>query len=160
MIIEQKTYTHKVKLSTLRLLEKNDFNYLKTEKLTCVSRSTLKKWQIQYGTEVFSGKSPAEVALKEIDAELTRNDIKVIRMYYLIRIMILDRIMQLVPDETRLDPRISTFKSITEEISVFDPNDNKEDRTSNFIAILNHKIQLQDHESQFNTNKTDVSCTG
>jgi hypothetical protein len=34
MKVAQKEYTHQVKLSSLRLLEKNDFNFLKTEKLT------------------------------------------------------------------------------------------------------------------------------
>jgi len=67
MNVKQKKYTYKVKVSTLRILEKNDFNYLRTEKLTGVSRSTIKKWQVQYGEEVFTGVSPNEQALKEVD---------------------------------------------------------------------------------------------
>ena len=101
MIIQQKKYTHKVKLNTLRLLEKNDFNYLRTEKLTGVSRSTLKKWEAQFGAEVFSNKSPKEIALKEVGIEMKRNDIKVIKKYYNIRYQLLDRIMELIPGKAR-----------------------------------------------------------
>jgi hypothetical protein len=66
MRAKQERYTPKERISTLRLLEKNNFNYLKTEKLSGVSRTTIKRWEKQYGAEVFSGKSTAELALKEL----------------------------------------------------------------------------------------------
>jgi hypothetical protein len=120
MNMNQKKYTHKIKLSTLRLLEKNDFNYLRTEKLTGVSRSTLKKWEAQFGAEVFSNKSPKEIALIEVGIEMKRNDEVIIRKYYTLRNQILDRIIELVPNTTKLDPLVSTLKSISEELTLFD----------------------------------------
>jgi hypothetical protein len=147
MKIEQKKYTHKVKVSTLRLLEKNDFNYLKTEKLTGVSRSTIKKWESQFGPEVFSGKSPGEVALKEVDILMKRNDVVIIKKYYTIRKQILDRILELIPSETRLDPLVSTLKSIIEEITVMDEMGKDGKNTStNFIQIINEQLKYMDHE--------------
>lgn len=126
MKIEQKKYTQKVKISTLRLLEKNDFNYLKTEKLTKVCRSTIKRWEAQLGDVVYSGKSPSEIALVEVDIEMKRNDIKIIKQYYQIRSELLDRIQQLIPIEKRLEPLISALKSISLEFTVFDEINKKE----------------------------------
>jgi hypothetical protein len=147
MKIEQKKYTQKVKLSTLRLLEKNDFNYLKTEKLTGVSRSTIKKWKAQFGSEVFTGKSPAEVALKEVDTLMKRNDVVIIKKYYFIRKQILDRIMELVPTESKLDPLVSTLKSITEEITIMDGMDKNGNNTpTNYIQLINEQLKYMDHE--------------
>lgn len=147
MAIKQKKYTHKVKISTLRLLEKNDFNYLKTEKLTGVSRSTIKKWETQFGSEVFSGKSPVEVALKEVDMLMKRNDVAIIKKYYTIRKQILDRIMELIPTETRLDPLVSTLKGITGEITIMDEMDkNGKNTPTNFIQVINEQLKYMQHE--------------
>lgn len=55
MKIEQKKYSSSMKVSTLRILQRNDFNYLKTEKATGVSRSTIKKWQDKLGASVLAG---------------------------------------------------------------------------------------------------------
>jgi predicted transcriptional regulator len=146
MKIEQKKYTYKVKLSTLRILEKNDFNYLKTEKLTGVSRASIKKWEAQYGNEVFSATSPKEVALQEVDAEIKRNDVKVIKKFYNIRYQLLDRIEELIPNETKLEPLVNTLKNISAELAVFDELGLKDPRSipDNFIEIINKQIKAQE----------------
>jgi len=142
MKIDQKKYKHKVKLSTLRLLEKNDFNYLRTQKLTGVSRSTIKKWEKQFGAEVFSGKSPIEVALKEVDAEMKRNDIQIVRKYYNIRNQILDRIAELVPNETKMEVLSNVLKNISAEITVFDELEKAEgNQMGNILQIMMEKIE-------------------
>jgi predicted transcriptional regulator len=145
MDVKQKKYSYKVKLSTLRILEKNDFNYLRTEKQTGISRSTFKKWEGEYGAEVFSGKSPKEVALKEVDAEIKRNDVKVIKKYYNIRYQLLDRIRELIPNETKLEPLVNTLKNISGEIAVFDELDNKGTGaiSKNFLEIIENQFKAQ-----------------
>jgi transcriptional regulator with XRE-family HTH domain len=144
MSVKQKKYTHKVKLSTLRILEKNDYNYLKTEKHTGVSRSTIKKWEAAYGVEVFSGASPTEVALQEVDLEMKRNDEVIIRKYYTLRNEILDRIAELIPNEQRLDPLVGTLKSITEEIKMFDEMAQKNAQPSGQNILQTIITQIQD----------------
>jgi len=139
MNVKQKKYTYKVKVSTLRILEKNDFNYLRTEKLTGVSRSTIKKWQVQYGEEVFTGVSPNEQALKEVDIQMKINDETIIRKYYTIRNQILERLQELIPSETKLEPLINALKSISLEFAVFDEINKKEKESTNgniFQTIL------------------------
>lgn len=130
MKIEQKKYTQKVKISTLRLLEKNDFNYLKTEKLTKVGRSTIKRWEAQLGDVVYSGKSPSEIALVEVDIEMKRNDIKIIKQYYQIRRELLERIQHLIPIEKKLEPLITALKNISLELAFLDEISKKEQDSS------------------------------
>lgn len=139
MNVKQKKYTYKVKVSTLRILEKNDFNYLRTEKLTGVSRSTIKKWQAQYGEKVFTGISPTEQVLKEVDVQMKINDETIIRKYYTIRNQILDRLQELIPNETKLEPLINALKSIALEFAVFDEINKKEKESTSgdiFQTIL------------------------
>lgn len=150
MKIEQKRYTRKSKVSTLRILEKNDFNYLKTEILTGVCRSTIKKWEASYGEEVFSGISPNELALQEVDLEMKRNDKHIIKKYYLIRRQLLDRIQELIPGEIKLEPLINALKSISVEIIDFDGMSRKEEETScgNFFQdLLRQSIGPTVHEN-------------
>lgn len=139
MKTKQRKYTYKLKISTLRILEKNDFNYLRTEKLTGVSRSTIKKWQAQYGEKVFTGISPTEQVLKEVDVQMKINDETIIRKYYTIRNQILDRLQELIPNETKLEPLINALKSIALEFAVFDELNKKEEESTNgniFKTIL------------------------
>ena len=146
MKIEQKKYTYKVKVGTLRILEKNDFNYLKTEKLSGVSRSTIKKWKAQYGEKVFTGISPNEQALKEVDIQMKINDESIIRKYYTIRNQILDRLQELIPSETKLEPLINALKSISLEFAVFDEINNKEQgsTTVNIMQTILKNIEKGD----------------
>ncbi len=147
MIVNQKKYTHTAKLSTLRILDKNDFNYLKTQKLSGVSPSTIKKWEKKYGTEVLSWRSPAEMALKEVNIKMKRNDVASTKEYYTIRTQILKRILELIPTEKRLDPIVSTLKGITEEITIIDEMDNEGNKIPiNFIQVITEHLKHMDHE--------------
>jgi hypothetical protein len=142
MNVNQKKYTHKVKVSTLRILEKNGFNYLRTEKITGVSRSTIKKWEAQYGAEVFSGKSPVKVAFKKIDVEMKRNDLKIIKQYYDARRLTLARINELVPDENRLESLGNLLRTIFSEITLLNDQEKKELKPeTNVLPIINQKIE-------------------
>jgi len=157
MKIAQKKYTYKSKVSTLRLLEKNDFNYLKTEKLTGVSRSTIKKWKAQYGEEVFTGASPTEQALKEVDVQMKINDELIIRKYYTLRNQIIDRLQELIPSETKLEPLINALKGISCELTVFDEMTKKEvesKRGTVFQTILDNieKMEMEKRNSNADQN--------
>jgi len=143
MTREKKQYTKASKIGTLRILEKNDFNYLQTQKLTGVSRSTIKNWEKELGAEVFSGISPVEQVLKEVDAEMKINDRKVIKKYYIIRNQLLDRIKDLIPNENKLEPLVNALKSISQDIGLFNELDNKEFGSTNrsFLEIFNMQIK-------------------
>jgi transcriptional regulator with XRE-family HTH domain len=159
MKIQQKKYSQKAKLSALRLLEKNDFNYLKTAKLTGVNRSTLKKWEAQYGAEVFSGISPTEQALQEVDAEMKINDRKIIRKYYNIRNQLLDRIQELISHENKLEPLVKALMSISRDLGLIEELEKKEQPESvhsSFLEIYNMQVKamgkadLSPHEEDYN----------
>jgi len=146
MKIAQKKYTYKSKVSTLRLLEKNDFSFLKTEKLTGVSRSTIKRWQILYGEKAFIGISTTEQALKEVDIQMKINDEIIIKKYNTIRNQILERIQELIPSVTKLEPLINALKSISMELAVFDEIDKSEHSTTkgNIFQTILKKIENVD----------------
>jgi len=163
MRAKQERYTPNVRISTLRILEKNNFNYLKTEKLTGVSRSTIKKWEKQCGAEVFSGKSPAEVALRAVDVKMVINDSKIIKKYYIIRNQLLDRIQDLIPNENKLEPLVNALKSISQELGLFNELEKKEPESVNrsFLEIFNMQVKamgetnLSPHEEDYNENESD-----
>jgi len=157
MKTKQTRYTPKVRISTLRLLEKNDFNFLRTEKLTGVSRSTIKKWKAQYGEEVFTGASPTEQALKEVDVQMKINDELIIRKYYTLRNQIIDRLQELIPSETKLEPLINALKGISCELTVFDEMTKKEvesKRGTVFQTILDNieKMEMEKRNSNADQN--------
>lgn len=137
MKIAQKKYTKSVKLSTLRILQKNDFNYLKTEKSTGVSRASIKKWENDLGAEVFSGKSPAEEALAEIDAEMKHNDINIIRNLYTLRKGTLHRVMQIAEQETKLESLLNVLKFASAELEKFSVLEKTEPNSpKDFVAYV------------------------
>lgn len=148
MKTRQEQYRPEVRISTLKILERNNFNYLKSSKLTGISRSTIKHWEKQYGAETFSKESPVAKALRQVDVVMKRNDEKILKQYYTIRQQILDRILELIPEEKRLDPLVSTLKNITEEISLIDELDKKEEGTSplNYFQILTEQLKHMAHE--------------
>jgi hypothetical protein len=137
MKIAQKKYTESMKLSTLRILQKNDYNYLKSEKLTGVSRKTIKKWEISLGAELLSGKSPAEEALAVIDAEMTLNDINIIRNLYLLRKGTLQKVMQIAEQETKLESLLNVLKFASAELEKFSILEKSEPlTTTDFVAYI------------------------
>jgi hypothetical protein len=148
MAKERKQYTKASKIGTLRILEKNDFNYLQTQNLTGVSRSTIKNWEKELGAEVFSGMTPTEKALKEVDAEMTKQDKKIMQKYFNLRMQILNRIALLVPHETRLDPLINTLKAISEELDLMDKEGENGSNTTGFIKIITDQLQLKKQEGK------------
>lgn len=148
MTIQQKRYTEKAKITALRLLQKNDYNFLKTEKLTGINRVTLKKWSSQYGNDVFSADSPIEQALQQVDAEMIRNDQKVIQRYFNLRMQILNRIALLVPNETRLDPLINSLKAITDELEWMSDKNETSSGTRDFIKIITDQLKIKKQEGQ------------
>jgi len=145
---EKKQYTKATKIGTLRILEKNDFNYLQTQKITGVSRSTIKAWEKELGVEVFSGKSPTEKALQQVDAEMIKNDQKVIQRYFNLRMQILNRIALLVPNETRLDPLINSLKAITDELEWMSDKNETSSGTRDFIKIITDQLKIKKQEGQ------------
>jgi hypothetical protein len=155
MKIAQKKYTHSVKLSTLRILQKNDFNYLKTEKSTGVSRSTIKKWQNNLGPKVFSGKSPSEEALAKIDAEMQFNDISIIRSLYTLRKGTLLRVVAIAEKETKLESLLNVLKYVSGELQKFNDCEKTEPDTAiDYVAYIT-KIMFGSKEDQIRTNDLD-----
>ncbi|MBN1180840.1 MAG: hypothetical protein JXB49_01035 [Bacteroidales bacterium] len=147
---KQERHTTKERISALRILEKNNFNYLRTQKMTGISRSTIKKWEQKYGAEVFSGRSPAEQALEEVDTEMKRNDVKIIKKYFDLRNKSLDRISELIPDETKIETLSNLLKSISTEITVFDEYEKTEDNKGmNFIEFFNERMKELDQQNQY-----------
>lgn len=155
MKIAQNKYTHSVKLSTLRILQKNDFNYLKTEKSTGVSRSTIKKWSSKLGSEIFSGKSPAEEALAKIDAEMQYNDISIIRSLYTLRKGTLLRVVAIAEKETKLESLLRVLQFASGELQKFSELDKPEaDSATNFVEYIT-KIMLENQNEQSSNDFTE-----
>lgn len=128
-------YTEKVK--TLRILESQSFNYLKTSQLTKIARPTLRRWEKMYGTDVFKGKSPTEEALAEIDAEMKHNDINIIRNLYTLRKGTLHRVMRMAEQETRLESLLNVLKFASAELEKFSVIEKAEpDTTTDFVAYI------------------------
>jgi hypothetical protein len=76
--MEQKRYSYTSKIATLRLLEQNEYSFLKTEKVTGIRRQTIKVWANKFGADVFTGNSPFDQALEEVERELKQNNLKTI----------------------------------------------------------------------------------
>jgi hypothetical protein len=137
--IAQIKYTYSEKVSILKILERNDYNLLKTERTCGISRPTLRRWKEQLGPMVFTGVSPIEEALQRVEIQMKVNDETIIRKYYMIRNQILDRIQELIPSETKLEPLINALKSISLELVVFDEEAKKEQASTSvdiFQTIL------------------------
>jgi hypothetical protein len=130
-------YTYEEKVKTLRILESNSFNYLKTSHQTIIARPTLARWVQLYGKEVFKGKSPTEEALVEIDAEMKNNDIHVIRNLYLLRKRTLQRVMVIAEKETRLDSLLKVLAYTSDELDKFSEGEKGEqDSTTDYVAYI------------------------
>jgi histidyl-tRNA synthetase len=97
--MNQKRYIYRVKVLTLRILEQNDFIFLKTEKETGISRQTIKVWSEMYGADVFTNKSPIEVALELIDEELIQTELKALDSISTSKLQILEQISKLIDSE-------------------------------------------------------------
>ncbi len=100
----------------------------------------------ELGHAVFKGDSPAVAALKEVDAEMKRNDVEAIKKYYNIRMHILDRISTLVSNENRLDHLTGTLKSITEELAALDAIDRSQSNSDDpisYIKIVTDQLQAR-----------------
>lgn len=142
-------YTYSEKVSILKILERNDYNLLKTERTCGISRPTLRRWKEQLGPMVFTSVSPIEEALQQVEIQMKINDESIIRKYYTIRNQILDRLQKLIPNETKLEPLINALKSISLEFAVFDEINKKEKESTSgdiFQTILknieNRKINI------------------
>jgi hypothetical protein len=140
MKINQKKYTHSSKMATLKILQKNDFNYLKTEKATGVNRSTLKKWEKQFGVEAFSGKSPTEQALEEITCEMKYQDMAVIRNLFQLRMLSLKNIMTLAETEKRIDPLINLLKFVAIELEKYNTWEKEETKNIDFFKMITDSL--------------------
>jgi hypothetical protein len=112
--MNQKRYTRRAKILTLRILEQNDFIFLKTEKVTGIRRQTIKTWVDLYGHEVFSGKSPSEQALEMIDRELTQNNIHLIHSLSTGLLSLTDRITKITVDEKNIVKLAKALKLLNE----------------------------------------------
>jgi hypothetical protein len=141
-------YTYSDKVKALRMLEKNTFNYLKTSRQTQIARPTLRKWERLYGKEVFKGKSLAEEALVEIDAE--HNDVNIIRHLYVIRKSILQRVGLLAESETKLEALVNLMRYVSFEIEkISEMGSPGNDSTVDYIAIIaNQLVENQKVKSQ------------
>lgn len=102
------------KVTTLRILERNDFIFLKTEKLTGIRRQTIKVWAEVYGPDVFSGTSPLEQALELVEKELKQNDLKTINSCMSVMIVTLRRMMELAQSENNILKLAKALKLLSE----------------------------------------------
>lgn len=118
MKTEQEGYTSKSRIRALRIFDYNNFNYLRTEKLTGIFRFALNKREAQYSKEVFIRKSPAELALKAVDTEMGKNDIKIIKSFYYTRQLKRDFILGLVPKENKLEILAKVLKVVSAEMTL------------------------------------------
>jgi len=114
--MNQKRYTYQAKILTLRILEQNDFIFLRTEKMTGIRRQTIKVWAEIYGNEVFSGKSPVEQALEVIDRELKQNDLEILITASTALMVTMQRIITIVDSEKNL-VRLAKVLKILHEIT-------------------------------------------
>jgi hypothetical protein len=136
-----KLYSHHQKITSLRLLESNNFNFLRTSKETKIARRTLHTWEKLYGKEVFSGKNPTEAALVEIDAEMKYKETHIIRNLFIIRKSALHRVMILAEQETKIDTLINILKFVSGELQKFTEEDsNEKDKTINYIKIVTDQM--------------------
>jgi hypothetical protein len=143
MKTDSRTYSHSDKIKVLRILEKNNFNYLQTEKATGVTRKTIKGWEASYGCEVFLGKTPTLQALEEIDNDMKNNEVNLIKKYYIVREMLLHKIMQIIPLETRLDSLVSALKCISDIIiNIENSKPVEQSNTSSIIGFINEQLKL------------------
>jgi hypothetical protein len=130
-------HNHTQKIRILRLLERNNFNYMLTSKQNGIARPTLKRWEKLYGKEVFGGKSPTAEALAEVDFELKLNDVNVIRNLYTLRKRTLSRVMIMAEKETRLESLLNVLKFASAELEKFSVLEKAEpDTTTDYVAYI------------------------
>jgi len=112
--MNQKRYSQASKVATLRILERNDYVFLRTEKLTGIRRQTIKVWAEIYGPDVFSGNSPLEQALELIEKELKQNDLKTINSCMSVMMVSLNRMMELAQSENNILKLAKALKLLSE----------------------------------------------
>lgn len=146
----KKRYKHAEIIRALRLLEGNNFNYLRTAKQLSLSRKTLKAWEKKYGPEIFSNQSPKEEALAEIDAEMKQYDINIIRYLYALRKRTLHKISIMAEKETRIEPLLNVLKFVTVEIERFTgiEKSEKDSSSTNIIAMITQYFRDKKQKSE------------
>lgn len=100
--MNQKRYSYTSKIATLRLLEQNEYSFLKTEKVTGIKRQTIKIWADKFGADVFSGNSPFDKALEEVERELKQNNLKTIHLCFIAMHEAIERLSELIKTEKNI----------------------------------------------------------
>jgi hypothetical protein len=143
--MNQKRYTHTAKVTTLRILEKNDFIFLKTEKLTGIRRQTIKVWAEVYGPDVFSGTSPLEQALKLVDNELKQNDLKTIFTCMSAMSVALEQLIEVIPSEKNIVKLAKALKILFETFDKMEEKKGHTLRRPNYNSNQNMMLQLPEN---------------
>lgn len=115
--MNQKRYSHTSKVTTLRILEQNDYIFLKTEKLTGIRRQTIKVWAELYGPDVFSGNSPLEQALELVEKELKQKELTTINSCFSAMEVALEKLMELAKSEKNVLKLLRALKVLSEMMS-------------------------------------------
>ena len=105
-------YTLKKKLAVLKILQENDLNYA-TRRQTDVAINTLKRWQDRYGTELDKEENVTVIAAEVIKDVAERNALLNDRIYKL-KVIIVERIKEILPNVTNLDSLQRTLKTLCE----------------------------------------------
>lgn len=138
----QKRYTQKAKIQTLRILEKNNFVLLRTEKQTGVRRQTIKVWAAEYGIKVFSGRTPLEEALETTYDDFKANDTQIVQYYYALRMKALVKLSYSLDQETRPDRIIEVLRYISEELNQFsESGKEKHFDGESYLKIINDNLK-------------------
>jgi hypothetical protein len=92
-------YSYKEKVTALGILEKNDFNYLKTSKILKVNVDTLRSWANKYGNDVFKS---IEQATKDAAKTIAERKSKFLDLTYDAKELLILRLQELIPKEDKI----------------------------------------------------------
>jgi hypothetical protein len=142
-----KTYSLEEKIRILKVLEINNFNYLKTQRDTGLHPITVKAWREKYGDKVFK-KNQIEEIVERVDvvSEIQKDDF--IKKAWDANKDIIERIKVLIPKEKKIFALASVMKIIHEIInSKGIPPIDKLDAQNIFQQINNKIIYNNDQKT-------------
>lgn len=141
-------YPMKFRMEALKILQANEYNYYKTSKEIGVSNTTIRKWHDHWG-----GVLDREEMTQKIAGAVTKNAAErqegLLDTYYDLKVMILDRMKEIVKDEKNLDNLQKALKTLCEIDGTLKAGPGEDQsKVVNIYEQINQTLIQQGYESK------------
>ena len=142
---EKKEYSIEEKIATLVCLKENAYNYSKTSQITGITPLTIKQWRREHGKElekiaVDSYYSEMRLISDYLEERQKESKDKFVKAAHVVKMMTLNRISEILPEERNLRFLSDTLKVLQEITEGNNPSNDTKQTTNNFLQMVQNQI--------------------